>query len=160
MNTHPQTHEVSVMQFIRNARAARHPSVPICAAAVAGSALGAVTGALAGPAGIALGLTVGGAVGALLRSPGTLQRRSAPPEAPYYTSSDTFVDYGPAYRFGHETCSQFRGRRFEEMEAELESLWRSTSEARHLTWDQVRYPVRRIWSRSGRAPAENTASGL
>jgi hypothetical protein len=70
------------------------------------------------------------------------------------------VDYGPVYRFGHETCSKFHGRRFEEMEAELESLWRRTRDARHLPWDQARYPVRRIWSRSGGTPAENTASGI
>jgi hypothetical protein len=96
----------------------------------------------------------------LFRSPGTRQRKPAPPETPYYTSSDTFADYGSAYRFGHETCSQYRGRRFEDMEPELESLWRSSSAARDLSWDQARYPVRRIWSRSGIASAENTAGGM
>ena len=75
--------------------------------------------------------------------PGALMR------TPYYAASNQLVDYGPAYHFGHQTCSQYRGRRFEEVEAELESLWRGSSEARRLSWDQARYPVRRIWSLFG-----------
>ncbi len=80
--------------------------------------------------------------------PGTRMRSSAPPETPYYASSNDLVDYGPAYRFGHQTCSQYRGQRFEAVEAELENLWRGSREACQLSWDQARYPVRRIWSRA------------
>ena len=125
----------------------RRLSVAACVGALTGSALGVAFGASAGAEGVALGVVLGGPGGALFfKSIGTNLYRRACPAEPYYASPDSFEDYGPAYRFGHETCLQYRGRRFEEMEPELERLWRSRDDAHRLAWHKARNSVRRIWS--------------
>lgn len=79
-------------------------------------------------------------------------------EEPYYASQYAFEDFGPAYRFGHETFSRYRGQGFDDVEPELESLWHSRGDDRQLSWSKARNAVRRVWFRSAEALSEDAGT--
>jgi hypothetical protein len=135
-----------------------HPvatGVGAAGAAAAGAAVGAVVG---GP----VGAVVGGAVGAMAGgAAGHAAGEAIDPtleseywkknfrDRPYYQGDRTFDDYEPAYRYGWESATQsdYTGRRFDEVESDLERGWDKTKGTSRHAWQEVREATRDAWDR-------------
>jgi hypothetical protein len=70
---------------------------------------------------------------------------------PYYDSSLTYDDYEPAYRMGYEAYGDRRGRRFEDVEPQLQGRWTSTKGRSRMDWERAKSAVRAGWHRVERA---------
>lgn len=68
-------------------------------------------------------------------------------EAAYYSSGRGWPDYAPAYRYGYDSYGRYRGRRFEEVEAQLDHDWAAGRAESRLLWAEARGAVRDIWQR-------------
>ena len=129
-----------------------------------GSAGGAAAGAAVGGAvGGPVGAVVGGAVGAVAGgAAGHAAGEAVDPTVeatywrenyrtrPYFKSGSKYDDYEPAYRYGWEsaTSPQYRGRKFDEVEKDLERGWPGRRETSPLaTWYDAREATRDAWNR-------------
>jgi uncharacterized protein YcfJ len=128
--------------------------------AVAGAVTGATVGSAAGPVGTVIGAVVGGAVGA--KAGGGIAEAVNPTEynrhfesiyktAPYYRAGREWNDYRPAYKYGYDTYSQYRGQRFEDVEPQLERDWNATRAESRLGWNEAKGAVRDGWHHIERA---------
>jgi phage tail tape-measure protein len=123
--------------------------------AAAGVAIGAVVG---GP----IGAVVGGAIGAVAGgAAGRAAGEAVNPTVegaywsenyktrPYYREGQSYTDYQPAYRYGWEsgTRPEYRGRKFGEVEGELEKGWEKVEGSTARTWAQARDAARDAWDR-------------
>lgn len=128
--------------------------------AVAGAVTGAAVGSAAGPVGTVVGAVVGGAVGA--KAGGGIAEAVNPTEyskhfestyrtAPYYTAGRDWNDYQPAYKYGYDTYSQYRGQRFDDVEPQLERDWNATKAQSRLGWAEAKGAVRDGWHHIERA---------
>src|SRR3954470_14923717 len=107
-----------------------HPIGTAAGAVAGGVATGAAVGSVAGPVGTAVGAAVGAIVGGLA---GKGIAESIDPTAeeaywaenyerePYYEKGYTFQDYYPAYRTGWEGRSRYQGRKWEDVQPDLEA---------------------------------------
>jgi hypothetical protein len=68
-----------------------------------------------------------------------------------YASGTTYDEYGPAYRYGWESHSRYTGRRFEDVENDLERGWDKAKGTSKLTWMKAKNAVRDAWHRIERA---------
>ncbi len=124
-----------------------------------GSTTGAVAGAVlgeavAGPAGALVGGTLGaiagGAAGhrAAERVNPTIEDaywRDNFSNRPYVRRGSDYDEYRSAFRYGWESHSRQRGRRFEQVESELERGWdRARGESR-LSWKDAKHATRDAW---------------
>jgi uncharacterized protein (TIGR02271 family) len=115
-----------------------------------GAAAGAVGGALAGPVGAAAGAVIGGVAGGLT---GKEVAEAIDPTAeeaywrehyrsrPYVEEGADFELYLPAYLYGVEAEDRYRGRDFEEAEAELRKGWTRARGPSSLSWTRAREAV-------------------
>jgi len=126
-----------------------------------GSATGAAAGAAVGAAvGGPIGAVVGGVVGAVSGgAAGHAAGEAVNPTVedaywrenyksrPYYREGRTYGDYQPAYQYGWEAASrpEYRGRKFEDVEKELEKGW--SSDDATSSWADNRDAARDAWSR-------------
>ena len=128
--------------------------------AVAGAIAGGAAGSVAGPVGTVVGAIVGGALGA--KGGGALAEAVNPTEyndhfknsyanAPYYKSGAEWRDYEPAYKYSYDTYSQYQGRKFEDVESDLERNWESTKADSRLAWNEAKGAVRDGWHHIERA---------
>lgn len=129
---------------------------PVAAAtgALAGAAAGVAVGAVGGPVGMVAGAAVGGIVGA---AAGDGIAEAVNPTAygdywkhnyafkPYFVSGREWADYEPAYLYGYESFSAHRGRKFSEIETELERKWEATRGKSRLLWADAKDAVRDGW---------------
>jgi uncharacterized protein YcfJ len=134
----------------------------------AGATAGAVYGAGAGGVvGGPVGAVVGGVVGAV--AGGAAGRGAAelvnPTEEekfwrdnyrnrPYYRAGWEYTEYEPAYRYGWESAArpEYRERRFEDVETDLERGWDRAKGTTRRTWYDVKDATRDAWDRvRGRA---------
>lgn len=124
------------------------------AGAVTGAVAGAAIGSVAGPVGTVIGTVAGGVVGA--KAGGGIAEAVNPTEytrhfestyreRPYYASGREWSDYQPAYQYGYDTYGQYRGRRFEEVEPDLERRWADTRSDSRLEWNEAKQAVRDGW---------------
>jgi hypothetical protein len=122
--------------------------------AMTGAVAGAAIGSAAGPAGSAVGAVVGGLVGA--KAGDSIAEAINPTEytshfqnqyksAPYYIGGSEWRDYEPAYKYGYDNYSQYRGRPFEEVEPELQRNWETAKGESRLAWNDARSAVRDGW---------------
>ena len=122
--------------------------------AMSGAVAGAAIGSAAGPAGSAVGAVVGGLVGA--KAGDSIAEAINPTEytshfqnqyksAPYYIGGSEWRDYEPAYKYGYDNYSQYRGRPFEEVEPELQRNWETAKGESRLAWNDARSAVRDGW---------------
>ncbi|MFC5571236.1 hypothetical protein ACFPN1_14315 [Lysobacter yangpyeongensis] len=122
--------------------------------AIGGAVAGAAIGSAAGPAGSAVGAVVGGVVGA--KAGDSIAEAVNPTEytdhfqraytaAPYYIGGSEWRDYEPAYKYGYDTYGQYRGRRFEDIEPDLERNWNTSRANSRLEWNDARQAVRDGW---------------
>ena len=100
-----------------------------------GAAAGAAVGGMTGPVGAALGAVAGAAVGAMVG-------KGVDPAAedaywrqnyigrPYVRGTRSYDDYGPAYKYGVDNYSRYKGRSFDEVEDNLGRDWGVRGDAR------------------------------
>ena len=65
---------------------------------------------------------------------------------PYATGS-TYDALSPGYRYGFESAQRYRGRKWAEIESDLERDWPTYSYRGKSTWQQVKDAVRDAWDR-------------
>ncbi|HEX6631784.1 MAG TPA: hypothetical protein VF048_11875 [Gemmatimonadaceae bacterium] len=68
---------------------------------------------------------------------------------PYATADRDYDYYRPAYRYGTESASRYRGRNWNDVESDLRSGW-DTYEHRgagQSTWENMKDAVRDAWNR-------------
>jgi hypothetical protein len=70
---------------------------------------------------------------------------------PYFQSGRDYDEYRPAYQYGYNSANQYRGRRFEDTEHDLERGWESAKGNSRLMWHEVKDAVRDGWNRLERA---------
>ena len=124
--------------------------------AAAGGAAGALVGSLGGPVGTIVGATVGAVLGGLGGKDfaevidATVEddywRKNYLSRA-YVRQGDVFDDYGPAYRFGVDSYGRYKGRTFDQSEAELMGEWEHNRGSSSLAWDRARHASRDSWQR-------------
>ncbi len=133
-----------------------HPvgvGVGAAGAGVAGAAVGAMVG---GPVGAVVGAAVGGIAGGYagkgvgeMIDP-TVEEgywRTTYPTRPYYTESTPYEHYAPAYRYGWEARDRYEGKRFEEVETDLERGWDKFKGESSLAWARAKEATRDAWNR-------------
>ena len=128
--------------------------------AVAGAIAGAAVGSVAGPIGTLVGAVAGGALGA--KGGGAVAEAVNPTEytqhfqntyqsAPYYVGGSEWRDYEPAYKYSYDSYGQYQGKKFEDIESELERNWDTTRADSRLAWAEARGAVRDGWHHIERA---------
>ena len=135
-----------------------HPVGTGIGAALGGAAAGAVTGTAAGPVGMIVGAALGAIVGGLA---GKSAAEAIDPTSedvywrdnfrhrPYSGQDASFDDYGPAYGYGIAAYNRYPGRRFDDIEADLEREWRVARGLSNLEWARAREATRDAWLRVG-----------
>ena len=131
-----------------------HPVGTGVGAVAGGVAAGAAIGTVAGPIGTAAGAVAGAVVGGLA---GRGIAEMIDPKAeddywrdnfstrPYIDPSLTYDDYGPAYRYGVESYSQYHDRDFESMEPDLGRGWERAKDKSSLTWERAKHATKDAW---------------
>ena len=133
-----------------------HPVGTGVGAALGGVAAGAAVGSVAGPVGTAVGAAVGAVVGGLAGK-GIAETIDPTAEDAYWRenySSRPYVDaglgyeeFGPAYGFGVDAYRRYPGRRYDEIEPDLERGWDSARGGSSLSWERARHATRDAWDR-------------
>ena len=128
--------------------------------AAGGAAAGAALGAMGGPVGAAVGL-VAGAVAGGLAGKGVAEKIDPTVEDAYWRenySKQSYVDrntpyesYQPAYRTGYEGYTRYKGRKFDEVEADLQRDYERTKGNSNVTWDRAKNATRDAWHKVERA---------
>jgi hypothetical protein len=77
----------------------------------------------------------------------------------YYKSGHTYDDYAPAYRYGYDLASIHAGRKFDEVENDLQYGWEQTKGKSKLAWSDARHAVKDSWHRVERALPGDSISG-
>jgi hypothetical protein len=136
-----------------------HPVGTGVGAASAGAA-GAAIGAVAGPVGAAVGL-VAGAVAGGLAGKGVAEKIDPTVEDAYWKSNyskQSYVDrntpyesYQPAYRAGYLGRTKYPGKKYEEVEADLQRDYEKSKGAATLAWDKAKHATRDAWLRVEKA---------
>ena len=121
--------------------------------AVAGAAIG---GAVGGP----VGAVVGGAIGAVaggLGGHGAAEKVNPTVEdgywrenytsRPYVRDNASYDEYAPAYRMGWESRQKYSGRKFDEVESDLQKNWQASRGDSRLEWTDAREAARDAWHR-------------
>jgi hypothetical protein len=65
-----------------------------------------------------------------------------------YTSADLgFEYYGPAYRYGFESAAMYRGKQWNDIEADLGAGWDRYELRGRNTWENIKEAVKDAWHR-------------
>lgn len=121
------------------------------AGAVAGAAVGTVA---AGPVGMAAGAVIGGVLGAKagdglaeVVNPTDYSDhwRTVYQTTPYFSPNRDWTDYEPAYQLGYNGHGDHPGRRYDDIEADLEAKWDASRAGSKLAWVDARPAVRDGW---------------
>jgi uncharacterized protein YcfJ len=128
--------------------------------AAGGAAAGAAIGALAGPIGAGVGL-VAGAVAGGLAGKGVAEEMDPTVEDAYWKTNYSkqkyveanapYANYQSAYRTGYEGRSQYPGKKYEEVEADLRRTYEKGKGNGSVAWDKARNATRDAWNRVERA---------
>jgi hypothetical protein len=69
-------------------------------------------------------------------------------ESKYATTGDSYDDYAPAYRYGSESRSKYKGRDWNDVESDLRSDWDTRyGKSGVSTWEKMKAAVRHGWDR-------------
>ena len=124
--------------------------------AAGGAATGAAIGAAGGPVGAAVGLVAGAVVGGLAGKRVAESMDPTVEEAYWKTnySKRTYVEsnapytlYQPAFRTGYEGRGQYPGKKFEEVETNLQRDYEKSRGNSTLSWEKARPATRDAWNR-------------
>jgi phage tail tape-measure protein len=129
--------------------------------AAGGGATGAVIGGVvAGPVGAVVGAAVGGVAGGLMGKGAAEVVNPTVEEAywrenyanrPYYAKETPYPQYAPAYKYGWESRTQNAGKKFEDVEKNLEAGWDKAKGSSNLAWIQAKAATLDAWHRVERA---------
>jgi phage tail tape-measure protein len=124
--------------------------------AASGGAAGAAIGAVAGPVGAAVGL-VAGAIAGGLAGKGVAEKVDPTVEDAYWKdnySKQKYVErnasydaYRPAYRTGYQGRSQYPGKKYEDVEADLQRDYEKSKGNAGLPWEKAKLATRDAWNR-------------
>jgi hypothetical protein len=64
-----------------------------------------------------------------------------------YASGQTYETYQPAYRYGWETYPRDVGRKFDEVEPELQRDWEKVKDRPACPWEKAKDATRDAWHR-------------
>lgn len=132
-----------------------HP-VGVGAGAAAGGAAGAAIGSVVGPAGTVVGAAVGAVAGGLAGKAAAERVNPTVEDAywkdqytkePYYEAGRKYNDYAPAYRTGYEGYSRYEGRKFDDVQSDLERDYNAAKGDSALGWDKAKGATRAAWHR-------------
>ena len=134
-----------------------------------GTGLGAAGGAAAGAAaggvvGGPVGAVVGGAIGAVaggLAGHGVAEAidptvedtywRETYSSRPYVAPKSNYDQYAPAYRYGWESRGRYAGKRYDQVESDLERGWEKAKGSSKLAWNEAKHATKDAWHRVERA---------
>lgn len=130
-----------------------------------GAAGGAAAGAAAGGVvGGPVGAVVGGAIGAVaggLAGHGVAEAidptvedtywRETYATRPYVAPKSTYDEYAPAYRYGWESRGRYAGKRYDQVESDLERGWEKAKGSSKLAWNEAKHATKDAWHRVERA---------
>jgi hypothetical protein len=74
---------------------------------------------------------------------------------PYARADLGYEAYRPAYQYGVQAASQYRGRRWADIEPELERGWEGFRGESKSTWQEIKDAVRDAWDRVTGHTADN-----
>ncbi len=124
--------------------------------AVGGGTTGAVIGAaVGGPVGAVVGAAIGGIAGGLAGK-GAAELVNPTVEDAYwrenyanrpYANGHPYDQYAPAYKYGWESKTQYAGKRFDDVENDLERGWDKAKANSHLAWNEAKSATRDAWNR-------------
>jgi hypothetical protein len=115
--------------------------------ALAGAAIG---GAVGGPVGAVVGGAIGAVTGAAAGKGAAEAVNPTVEEAHWRKQTGKEYDqYAPAYRYGWESASrsEYQGRRFEDVEKDLEKNWSKTRGTMNTEWKDARQRTRDAFER-------------
>jgi hypothetical protein len=128
--------------------------------AAAGGATGAAIGAAGGPVGAAVGLVAGAVVGGLAGK-GVAEKidptiedaywRDEYVNRPYAKRDLPYESYQPAYRTGYEGYMRYQGKRYDEVEPDLQRDYETYRGDSDLDWNDAKHATRDAWHRVERA---------
>lgn len=133
-----------------------HPVGTGLGAAAGGMAAGAAAGSVAGPIGTVAGAAVGAVVGGLAgkgiaeKIDPTVEEaywRETYTSRPYVTKGANFDDYGPAYRYGYDAYTKYPGRKFDDIESDLDRDWQRAKGKSSLAWENAKHATRDSFQR-------------
>lgn len=137
-----------------------HPVGTGLGAAAGGAAAGAAVGSVAGPIGTAAGIVAGAIVGGLAGK-GVAEKIDPTVEDTYWRENyrtrnyvdpgATYETYAPAYRTGYEGYGRYSGKRYEEVEPDLQRDYERARGNTGLAWDKAKHATRDAWHRVERA---------
>jgi hypothetical protein len=78
----------------------------------------------------------------------------------YVDKNTTYDTYRPAYRVGYEGYGRLRGRRYEEVEPELQRDYERVAGQSGLAWEKARRASRDAWERLDKTATAQGTSGL
>lgn len=137
-----------------------HPVSTGLGAAAGGMAAGAAIGTVAGPIGTIAGATAGAIIGGVA---GNALGQAIDPKVEdaywqkayakesYYQAGLTYDDYAPAYRTGYQGRAQYAGRKFNDVERDLEARYNREKGSSKLGWENAKRATRAAWDRIERA---------
>jgi hypothetical protein len=77
--------------------------------------------------------------------------REAYASRPYARSGSTYDEYRPAYQYGTDAVHRYQGRRWEDVEGDLEHGWNEARGSSGSAWHDIKEAVRDAWHRVERA---------
>ncbi len=124
--------------------------------AAGGAVAGAAVGAVAGPIGAAVGLVAGAVVGGLAGK-GVAEKIDPTVEDGYWKDNYSkrsyaeknisYDNYQPAYRTGYEGVTRYPGKKFEEVEKDLQRDYDKSKGNSNLTWEKAKHATCDAWHR-------------
>ncbi|MGZ5186120.1 MAG: hypothetical protein ACXWCO_13540 [Caldimonas sp.] len=133
-----------------------HPVGTAVGAIAGGAAAGAATGTVAGPVGTVIGAAVGAVVGGLAGK-GVAESIDPTREDAYWRDNystrsyvapgSSYDDFGPAYAYGVDSYSTYRGRSFDDVEPTLSREWSKARGKSNLEWERAKHATRDAWNR-------------
>lgn len=137
--------------------------------AAGGAAAGAAIGAVVGPVGAAVGL-VAGAVGGGLAGKGVAEKMDPTVQDAYWKDnyskrsyaekSVSYETYRPAYRTGYEGYTRYPGKKYEEVESDLQRDYEKSRGNSNLSWDKAKHATRDAWQRVEKALPGDADGGV
>ena len=65
-----------------------------------------------------------------------------------YAAGHDYTFFEPAYRYGYEAADQYRGRSWNDVQADLERGWENYKLRGKLAWNEIKDAVRDSWDRA------------
>lgn len=68
-------------------------------------------------------------------------------DRPYVTADRRFEDYEPGYRFGYESATRYRGKKWNDVESNLKTDWKTFEGRGQSTWENMKDSIHDAWDK-------------